>query len=835
MGIPGIAAWLKKNYPRAVWELEGGKASRKGGQQSATYIPQKYHNVYIDMNSILHVVGRRANSEEHVVKKLFRSLDDVIKRLLAPEHRVYLAIDGPAPLAKLYLQKQRRALIKKKKKQGAFDTRNFTPGTEFMIKLDTFLSFYACRYLSMNTRHVPRLAFTVSGANVAGEGELKIIHHIRTRQPKIDSHTTAIIGSDGDIVLQTLLSRATNTHIINYDASTVFSPETMLESINARFPARDAYKISRDWACLVLLRGSDYLPKLPHTTLNRLWSAYLRIVSNRPDDYLMLDTPNGNLQFDLDLLGTILGGVQWRDPATWERMRREEERRGDRRFHDDDDDDGDDEDEEEAEDEEDDKMDLEASSSDDESEEDLEDEDDDSGDSGNSADMERDDELEDTPPVQETEVSNEIIIMDEEDDEEIIVFEPAVRRLATISSTSSNSGTSTPASPAPFATPMPATSAPSPSASPNSTLDKTAEYLSGILWILHMYQTGTPSTYAYHYPSGRGPSRVDVLQHIRAVEEGSKPVPACPQPVGSVTLVDGDAIHPLVCAAVVSGNHELLGKEGKHLIGERFHVLVDHYEATGAHISVPDHAYLTQLMSAMNPQDASSLLTQTVTFRNIPPRNEEQVPRWNMYMPQSPEGWSFEFRRMFVREVGDGQGGGRGGGGAHRGGAAGYNGGRDATSWRDRRGGSSGAGGFGPLRGRGRGSYGADGTIYESHQHGGSGSTYAPRHTQYQNGPHTGGQRVASYSSSAAEHQQHEGGNRNSGKARSPYRQTHGRGAADPYRYPRSEEQVGHAASNHGQGSDGERGGGRGGGRGRGHRGGDFGRGRGWRGRGRGE
>ncbi|KAJ3055464.1 hypothetical protein HK097_010418 [Rhizophlyctis rosea] len=660
MGIPGIGAWLDKNYPAAITPLEGGRKAAK------TLQPEKQQSYVKSVEPLFQKVIQRKSKERGAFDKEAISgvsLDDIIKRLLAPQNHVYLAIDGPAPLAKLFLQRRRRMAAGKKQKAGRFDSRSFTPGTEFMIQLDEFLSFYSCRYLSTSTRNVPRLAITISGASVAGEGELKIIHHINTL-PKATADTVAIVGSDGDILLQTLLSGSPNTHVINYDAGTVFSPTAMVQSLQKHFPDRDARKVARDWACLILLRGSDYLPKLPHTTLNNLWRQYGIFARKQPSEYLIIEEQSGNLKLNSNCLGTILGGENWRDEAVWQKMRAYEVEHRHRRF---DDEDG--YDMEEAED------------------EGTEEEDEDDEESGSEA-MDVDDDLDsETSEDEDGEAADDIASaddvdavigdelldsidgsadIDEDDDEEIIVFEPTIRCI--VSETNAHAAIRQT-----VATEVLQPSSITTSMGPSSD-SSTFLYLSGILWILRMYQTGEPSTYSFNYPSNRGPTRVTVLKYLRAVEEGMEPTPVCP----SVSLPGSDAMHPLVCAAM------LLGNDGKHLFSAAYHTLIDACEEMEK--KGMDYNYLTQLHSTL-PVD-QSYINQSVTYRNLPRRDEEDIPHYNKHWPKTPEGFNFEFRRVFVRELGGARGNGLigEGGGVSRGGP---------NTQRGRGGGFRGRGGYG--------------------------------------------------------------------------------------------------------------------------------------------
>lgn len=139
MGVPGLQTWLKRRYGAAFVPLPD----------------QPFDHVYIDMSNILHQVIRRgraaarggraaaaaaacmragcrhgwvlpslpllpptgpsccrpsprprpaARTKQYFHQLLHRQLDDIL-RAARPQRRVVLALDGPAPLAKLLEQR----------------------------------------------------------------------------------------------------------------------------------------------------------------------------------------------------------------------------------------------------------------------------------------------------------------------------------------------------------------------------------------------------------------------------------------------------------------------------------------------------------------------------------------------------------------------------------------------------------------------------------------------------------------------------------------------------------------------------------------------------------
>eukprot|EP00878_Enallax_costatus_P009861 GHUV01010298.1.p1 GENE.GHUV01010298.1~~GHUV01010298.1.p1 ORF type:complete len:210 (+),score=59.01 GHUV01010298.1:183-812(+) len=184
MGIPGFNTWFYANNKQAYQTL----------QQTQT------DHLYIDMNSVLHNVLRKAENYDKYHALLHKRLD-MILRLTNPRKSVMLAIDGPAPLAKLITQRERRKKSftseerkkerqhnssssnnKKQKRSTVVSSTALTPGTPFMHDVAVSCSYFICSRLA--TAKWRQVEFELSGPTVAGEGEVKILGRLaRPRHP----------------------------------------------------------------------------------------------------------------------------------------------------------------------------------------------------------------------------------------------------------------------------------------------------------------------------------------------------------------------------------------------------------------------------------------------------------------------------------------------------------------------------------------------------------------------------------------------------------------------------------------------------------------------------
>ncbi|EFN50853.1 hypothetical protein CHLNCDRAFT_141768 [Chlorella variabilis] len=190
-------------------------------------------HLHIDLSSTLHQVIRRARTKQYFHLLLHRRLDEILATT-RPTQRVVLALDGPAPLAKLLEQRRRRRRESEKVQRNAaaaaeaaeavaaageaaeggaggglrgaagpapssppskvvstvealalaqfrppnpeLSTLALTTGSILMLEVHSSLSAYICKKLAdPATAH---LSFELSDSTVKGEGELKILSRL---------------------------------------------------------------------------------------------------------------------------------------------------------------------------------------------------------------------------------------------------------------------------------------------------------------------------------------------------------------------------------------------------------------------------------------------------------------------------------------------------------------------------------------------------------------------------------------------------------------------------------------------------------------------------------
>ncbi len=193
-----------------------------------TYPYKQIDYLYVDMNCEIHPAVK-ADPNMTISDMYKASIDylDKIVNVSNPKKGIFLAIDGVAPRAKMNQQRMRRyKSIQDKKtqheikiKHGKDVTNNevdfnmISPGTEFMVTLASHLREHI--KMKMKTDWAG-LEVTLSDASIPGEGEHKIMNHIRKELPI--GYRPAIYGLDSDLIFLGL---------INYRPETVLVRETI--------------------------------------------------------------------------------------------------------------------------------------------------------------------------------------------------------------------------------------------------------------------------------------------------------------------------------------------------------------------------------------------------------------------------------------------------------------------------------------------------------------------------------------------------------------------------------------------------------------------------------
>ena len=325
-GIPKMFRWLTDQYPNIL--------NRRLG--SASSIPP-IDNFYLDMNGIIHPCTHGNNEDEitlldetEMFKKIFGYVDRLYK-IVQPRKVLYLAVDGVAPRAKMNQQRSRRFRSSKEAEDlaakllardgslpeaEAFDSNCITPGTDFMLKLGLAMR----KWIEYKQKTDPvwqnGCDVVVSGPDVPGEGEHKVMDYIRETKALYDaenpsnSHphwqpklTHVLYGLDADLIMLGLATHEPDFLLLREKMSVVMAgrgrhkhrkKKDMLDytrddfellqisALREMFQIQfrkfadsgrlnvpyDVQRVIDDFIFVCMFVGNDFLPHVPHLEID---------------------------------------------------------------------------------------------------------------------------------------------------------------------------------------------------------------------------------------------------------------------------------------------------------------------------------------------------------------------------------------------------------------------------------------------------------------------------------------------------------------------------------------------------------------------------------------
>lgn len=264
MGIP----LFRKKLLEYLDSLEIEKPIRKGS----------ISGLYFDANSIIHAAAghlRISGLDDEETKKcceLIVHFFESIINFYRPVDVLYIAVDGPVPMAKIQEQRSRRYGNGVSMQKDSYNSSFITPGTKFMFALHEHL-VRLTKEKNKFRSHVQTVIY--SSCFIPGEGEHKIMNYIRTNREKIlaMSGSHLVYGNDSDLIL---LALAVDMPKIYVCKDTVYLNDKSGDRIemSKNKPLNvDALKNELikqmggnyilDFVFLCSLLGNDFLPKSP--------------------------------------------------------------------------------------------------------------------------------------------------------------------------------------------------------------------------------------------------------------------------------------------------------------------------------------------------------------------------------------------------------------------------------------------------------------------------------------------------------------------------------------------------------------------------------------------
>lgn len=283
---PKIVTSVEEEDPKVIPGKDGAEVELPIDMSGRNPNGEEFDCLYLDMNGIVHPCTHpegkvslckgkaRTNTiadiffrptqsqpapetEEDMMLEVFAYTERVVN-MVRPRKLLMMAIDGVAPRAKMNQQRSRRfraaqearekeeekvAALEEWKSMGlpvtdeaahskkAWDSNAITPGTPFMDLLAASLRYWVAKKLSEDPGW-KGLSVIISDASVPGEGEHKIMDHIRRQRvhPDHDPNTKHVIyGLDADLIMLSLATHEPYFKVLRED---VFAQDNKPKTCN---------------------------------------------------------------------------------------------------------------------------------------------------------------------------------------------------------------------------------------------------------------------------------------------------------------------------------------------------------------------------------------------------------------------------------------------------------------------------------------------------------------------------------------------------------------------------------------------------------------------------
>lgn len=342
MGVPGLFSSLIREYNN-----ENNEIIKKQINNNIL------NHLYLDFNCALYTAlytNPGIKTEDTLILHIIEYLETLCNIIPNLEF-IYIAIDGPPPFAKVIQQKDRRhhSVCKKNRSNkinnlfgseidrttinNNIDTNIFTPGTEFMYNLSLNI-----KKNIKNSNVFKDKTVVFSDSSIAGEGEHKIMQHIKTaKHLAIDGndeekmlfgtpHNTIIYGLDGDLIFLSTILKLDNVYLFREANEYGFLAsmhngkkflfmdisilcDSIFNSFKKYNPTIDNLLQSRfidDYVFLCMILGNDFMPKnhwysIYENGLDKIISCYFQIYNHR--EIFLIDSVS--MQINTEMLCDI--------------------------------------------------------------------------------------------------------------------------------------------------------------------------------------------------------------------------------------------------------------------------------------------------------------------------------------------------------------------------------------------------------------------------------------------------------------------------------------------------------------------------------------------------
>lgn len=264
----------------------------------STKVPACDH-LFLDYNCLIHYVAHGEQfdasqttneKEEQVITSVIKYTRHIVNDMIKPRELLFIAMDGPVPMAKMCKQRERR--YKKfldesmerriyesfhEERPLRMDSNVITPCTEFMTKLhDRIYSM-----ISLKVFHVNQVIF--SDSSEKGEGETKIFEYIRSIS---QMKKTIVYGLDADLIVLCLANNRIDISLcreIESGELNIFYLEQAMKQMFRKYNLQHEYKkrpedFLLDIVLVLMFGGNDFVPPIEcYKIRNNGWHNLLRL------------------------------------------------------------------------------------------------------------------------------------------------------------------------------------------------------------------------------------------------------------------------------------------------------------------------------------------------------------------------------------------------------------------------------------------------------------------------------------------------------------------------------------------------------------------------------
>jgi 5'-3' exonuclease len=282
MGIPKLEHWLREQRI----QFTGSPQPRNSPKGSKTRYEQDLYceGLLIDTSDLLHYVAQRIyqygefedtkpkidpkTSDQELKVRYLQLLVSILESYLEqyqPRQYFIVAIDGPAPLAKIFQQRKRRFSRAGEMDTDRFSSMYLTPGTSFMHDIDVYLKEWFESYKGFPP-------YTIySGHQIPGEGEHKMFKYLKESLKAGDvvegNGLHIFTGQDGDLLMISSLVPLKNLIWVKEDRKKHLGQMIPDPRSIQKFRDRIAGIIGRDrltdFVTMMFLHGNDFFPQHP--------------------------------------------------------------------------------------------------------------------------------------------------------------------------------------------------------------------------------------------------------------------------------------------------------------------------------------------------------------------------------------------------------------------------------------------------------------------------------------------------------------------------------------------------------------------------------------------